>query len=338
MGNHNKRTLRTAILTVPIIRVFVHADSFFKELKMNQKNPATVIIGFFLCVIFMNPQTCFSIGENIYWSGGENHTKIQKLSAEQTPVDIIAGLEAPSCLAYHQQSNKIYWGEFWKGTIKRSSLDGSNIETIILNGSQTVWDIEIDPINNMLYWSDPHGHSIYRSDLNGQGVEELPMGNLESPVGISLDISNKKIYWADDVESQIFRANLDGSNIETLVNSGVYPYLQDVELDLINGKIYWTEAVSQKIKRADLNGTNIENVVSYGLGDLYGLDLDLINNAMYWADYSNGRILKSDLNGNDMEIIVQGVDYTWGVINVPEPATLSLLALGGLCFLRRVHK
>ena len=74
---------------------------------------------------------------------------------------------------------KIYWTDPWYHRLRRSALDGSNVEDIILtagtpgDGFPTPTGLAIDTVNAKLYWSENNNTVIKRSDLDGTNIETI---------------------------------------------------------------------------------------------------------------------------------------------------------------------
>ena len=111
----------------------------------------------------------------------------------------------------------MYWGG-WRGEeIRRASLDGSEVETIVA-GVDSARDLAVDEGGGKLYWASDDG--VQRSNLDGSQVETLFS---ESSMGIALDLGGGKIYWSEWIQKRIRRANLDGSQVETIVTGLEWP-------------------------------------------------------------------------------------------------------------------
>ena len=105
--------------------------------------------------------------------------------------------------------------------------------------------------------------------------------------------------------------------------------------------MYWTEHGSTPaIRRAPLTGDpgGGELLVS-GLVKPRALVLDTSEGRMYWTDYGTGVIQSASMTGGPVDTLLTGLgtgsNGPYGLAITPEPATMSLLALGGLALLRR---
>jgi DNA-binding beta-propeller fold protein YncE len=179
----------------------------------------------------------------------------------------------PTDLVIDVLGQKLYWaanGDY----IQRANLDGSGIETIIL-------DTMDDP------------------------------GDTVGPHSIALDTNRGKIYWTDRSEKTIRRANLDGTQIEDVVTTD--KYAEDLQLDLLNDRVYWLDLDTSVnpphgrwgIRRANLDGTGKLSVV--GQFGPSNFTLDPARNSMYWSQYVNDHIYRADLNGQSPQVLYDGV-------------------------------
>ena len=203
---------------------------------------------------------------------------------------------------------KMYWSDGGEDKIKRSNLDGTDIEDIISTGLEAVSDIEIDETEGKIYWVDVLVEKLQRANLDGSEVEELISFSGFDPNGIALDIPQGKIYISgilDFGEISIQRANLDGSEVETL---GTGVGVQDIELDLFDEKMYWSNTAQDAIKRADLDGSDVEDVIIDPNSSITSLALDTIHGKIYWGDSGSDIIRRANLDGSDIEDVIETVN------------------------------
>ena len=219
------------------------------------------------------------------------------------------------------EEGKIYWTHPESG-IHRSSLDGSNVEQLVIPDLRGPNKITLDIAGGKIYWTEREVADIHRSDLDGSNVETLIEGY--GPPGwnwitdIALDVAGGKMYWTegishgDYIEGIVARANLDGSNIEVLLRAG--HDLEDIALDLVKGKVYWTNAGT--IQRADLEDQRwvdreeyspdyIYEHIGYeyiGLGSTMSIALDVDRGKVYWT--GAGTIQRADLDGQNVEEVL----------------------------------
>ena len=204
---------------------------------------------------------------------------------------------------------KLYWTEWDTESIRRSNLDGSGVENLVITGLDAPGGIALDVAGGKMYWTDWDTDKIQRSNLDGSGVEDLVTG-LDSPYAIALDVAGGKMCWTDAIAEKIRRSNLDGSGVEDLVITGL-DAPGGLALDVAGGKMYWTDGGdTDRIKRSSLDGSGVEDLVTSGLDEPEGLALDVAGGKMYWADggwsgdRARGKIQRSNLDGSGVEDLV----------------------------------
>lgn len=308
--------------------------------KLNCKKHLLVLITMALVWVSSSHNIVLATPVKMYWTDFAAN-KIQRANLDGSNVeDLITGLPHPSGFSLDPIGGKMYFtGDVG---IQRANLDGSNVEDLVVTGTSDFRKglaLDLGGAGKM-YWAEQLAGKIQRANLNGSNVEPVLTG-LPSPSFIALNVGEGKIYWAESGIDKIMRADLDGTNVETLNTGVINP--RGLALDPSGGKIYWTDAFNDKIQRANLDGTNVETLITFNLpapqtiNDLNGIALDLLAGKMYWGAGFTNRIQRANLDGSNIETLVTGLQDPFGVAlgPIPEPATLSLLALGGLAIVRR---
>ena len=199
------------------------------------------------------------------------------------------------------EEGKIYWTHPESG-IHRSSLDGSNVEQLVIPDLRRPDKIALDIAGGKMYWTEREVRGIHRSDLDGSNTETLIKGYGHPGRGwitdIALDIAGGKMYWmegishGDYVEGLVARTNLDGSNIEVLLWAWGGKGLGDIALDLVRNKVYWTdEGTIQRVDLEDQSWLNLDlgeyppdyDYEYIGLGSARNIALDMDGSQMYWT-------------------------------------------------------
>jgi hypothetical protein len=197
---------------------------------------------------------------------------------------------------------KMYYIDPDTNEIRRSNLDGSDVETIG-SGFTDLTAIGLDLLNGKLYWGDS-GIALQRSNLDGSSVETVTNQNIGAIQDIAVDAAGGKVYWING--GLLLRADLNGSNTEGVGAgdpSSVVP--GSVALDLANGKVYWTHD-QEGIRRANLDGSGPESLVlnaEDGGTNLMSIALDLAGGEMYWTNFGGTLIRKANLDGSGIRTI-----------------------------------
>ena len=188
---------------------------------------------------------------------------------------------------------KVYWLTA-NGRIRKSNLNGSDIENIFSPVLLGPSGIAVDAMEGHIYWSDSTTDTIQRANYNESGIEELiTLGpDRDAPVGISLDTVNRKMYWIEVVHAKFRRANLDGSGTEDITPSVGVIHPRDMALDVAAGKFYWTDG--GRIQRANLDGSGRQPIINQ-LSSPWNIALDLSRGKIYWNQ--TGILYQANLNG-----------------------------------------
>ncbi len=150
-------------------------------------------------------------GGKMYWGTRDNNTStpaIQRANLDGSQYEAlvhtvqaqVSGLEQIYSLALDLEHGKMYWSqdryEPALGKVKRSNLDGSQIETLFY---ATTASIALDHIAGKIYWSKKldSGGSIHRANLDGSNPEIVVSQNVGTPLHIALDLHRSQIFWTD---------------------------------------------------------------------------------------------------------------------------------------------
>jgi len=119
--------------------------------------------------------TCVSDGSEAIWKGPVNGAGL---------VNIIGFGNGGFGygLAIDKENEKIYFDDNWNQVIKRSDLDGTNIEEVV-STIDNVYGLVVDNVNGLLYWSDSGDGFIKKANLDGTEVQPVSLV-LEDPLGI----------------------------------------------------------------------------------------------------------------------------------------------------------
>lgn len=152
--------------------------------------------------------------------------------------------------------------------------------------------------------------------------------------------------------SALLRINIDGSLAgsqelvvdlgDTAVTGLSAPLLDTagIVVNPTNGLVYLTDREQGAIYELTLDGSGAFDsirVLIDGLNEPEEIQYDPFNDRLVFDENFGsglGRISQVELDGSDLKVLVDGVD-TRGIVVVPAPASLSLLALGGLAAVRR---
>lgn len=247
-------------------------------------------------------------------------------------------LTAPDGIAVDVEGGKLYWSNMGSlfgsggGTLQRSNLDGTGVETIVPAGfARTPKQMQVDLDNRHAYWCDREGAKVWRSGLDGASPTVLVSDHgFEELVGIALDVPNRQIYFTDRIGKKILRTSFDIPAGETAANRTDIEELFvlpgrampiDLDAELESRMLYWTDRQLGSVHRAPMDmpagqsassRTDAETLVT-GLTDTIGLSLDHDNNKMYYTELG-GEVHEAALDGSGARRVARGTSATGVVI------------------------
>jgi hypothetical protein len=198
--------------------------------------------------------------------------------------------------------------------IRRSRLDGSNIEEVLSGITNQLGELAVDNQAGKLYWVE-NGvsvHRMVRSGLDGREQEVL-LTTEDVLLRIALDVPGGMIYFTASViggGAGIRRMSLGGGDVEEVIVAEA----GDVAVDGAAGRIYWVQegaigTYGTDIWRAALDGSGPERVVHHPFEHhTTGIALDPAGGKIYWAtiDYvkTHGQIVqRANLDGTEIETL-----------------------------------
>jgi beta-lactamase regulating signal transducer with metallopeptidase domain len=136
--------------------------------------------------------------------------------------------------------------------VRRSNLDGSNVEDLFTIMGRFIDKFDIDGVHQKIYWlSRPIDNengvtesigSMSRANLDSSNIEEN-FTKLHA-CSFTLDPLNGKIYLGAGGLRKVFRENLDGTEFESVING--IAIMGDLELDLVQMSSQTTQPTTSK--------------------------------------------------------------------------------------------
>lgn len=245
-------------------------------------------------------------------------------------------LGKPEDIKIDNINRKIYWTDSNNQNIRRSDLDGYNIELVYSATGALSQDspanLDLDIAGGYIYWTDVSSNSprIRRAPFNFASPTSLPVNNatvetiinsnIDQPNGIALDLTNNHVYWSDKGSglNWIRRSDLNGGNVTTIISSLAEPH--SITLDVADNKIYWCDegfsVGNRRIRYANLDGTSPTDLVtnaSDGLLSAQGIAIDLLSGTkrVYWTDIasSNSHVKRIRLSNNTVSTVATPLNY-----------------------------
>ncbi len=209
----------------------------------------------------------------------------------------------------------LYWADVNALVIRRSNLDGGDVQDIITSGLEWPRSIAADAGSGKIYYGDQVSYLLQRANLDGSSPQTLRSTAFHA--GLAIDSVNGKVYWSTsdaDVKGKILRCNLDGSGLETVISSSDPEFKPaGVAVDPAGGRVYWTDYVVDVIRRANLDGSDMQDLYWVGSNrNPRPICLDLPHGKVYWGQDVllqgyEGKIMRMDLDGAVPEDFVTGL-------------------------------
>jgi len=232
--------------------------------------------------------------------GGEDRKEILHVN------DRYGSTNEPWDIEVNMDDEKIYWTDWFNGTIVSSNLEGEFIDTLLYVeelGYGSPRSLCYDPKDKKIYIGTTT--NIIRTDTNGSDLTCLYSG-----IGwdIEIDTIRSKIYWLES--SKIKRADLDFSEIEEVVSiSSMYVgACHSFSLDLLNEKIYWAQCYTTNmhagggiIRRISFDGSDLDYLQNFNNEYPYAIEIHPAGNCIYWTDYGNNKVNRSNPDGRQEE-------------------------------------
>ncbi len=241
---------------------------------------------------------------------------------------------APDGVAVDVEGKKLYWTNMGSllgtggGTLQRANLDGTGVETIVMQGiAQTPKQMQIDLVNKHVYWCDREGAKVWRANMDGTMPQAIVSGHgYRELVGVALDVPNGKFYFSDRIGGKILRANIqmpagqtgaDRTDIEDMFVFSGNAMPIDLDIDHENKHLYWTDRNLGSVQQAGLdvpagqtamNRTDAKTLVM-GLVEPIGISLDIKNNKMYFTELG-GTVGEAALDGSGKKDILSSGSAT----------------------------
>jgi DNA-binding beta-propeller fold protein YncE/Ca2+-binding RTX toxin-like protein len=276
---------------------------------MNARYAATGLFrkaGLFAVALALLLPATASAADSIYWGNEGSAVRVGNLDGTGTASDVAAG--SPCGVAIDSAAGKIYWANWFSGTIQRGNLDLTGTpETLFSAPSSNLCGVAVDPANNKIYWANFSTNEILAGNADGTGTPSTlftdPGGS--APSGVAIDPAAGKIYWTNQFTDVVRVGNLDGSGTaSTLFGSEDNPI--GVAIDPDAGKIYWTDLASGTVRAGNLDGSGTASTLFGGENGPGGVAIDPAAGKIYWDNFFGGTIRVGNLDGSGTASTVFG--------------------------------
>uniref|UniRef100_A0A8C8LYL0 EGF-like domain-containing protein n=1 Tax=Oncorhynchus tshawytscha TaxID=74940 RepID=A0A8C8LYL0_ONCTS len=233
-------------------------------------------------------------------------TEIRGVDIDNPYLNLITALTVPdiddvTAVDYDASEERIYWTDVKTQTIKRSSINGTAIETIISGGIVNVRGLALDWLSRNLYWisSESDESQINVARLDGS-LKTAVLHGIEKPKCLTVHPSKGKMYWTDG--NTINVANMDGSNSKIMHQNQRDPV--GLSIDYTSDKLYWVSAGNATVNRCSLDGSGLEVLENLKKELVKATALAVMGAKLWWADDNLAQLgTVSKRGGLDMVVL-----------------------------------
>jgi hypothetical protein len=159
----------------------------------------------------------------LYWiqgegGGGDSHTTIRKMDIDQGLIEILTTILDKTGLL-RVLNGYAYWS-VWERAIRRVSVDGGDVTTIVADRNTFITDYVLD--NDYVYFAEWDTGNINRVSVGGGPVSVFGGGGpMFSPYYLAIDDSN--LYWIGQVRvGLVTKAGWEGLPSSLITPAGEY--------------------------------------------------------------------------------------------------------------------
>ncbi|KAL7834138.1 hypothetical protein AOLI_G00290980 [Acnodon oligacanthus] len=228
----------------------------------------------YLMKLSANNRTCQVVKRFLLYA---RRSEIRGVDLDDPYLNIITALTVPdiddvTAMDYDATDERIYWADSKSRTIKRASINGTKLETVVSGDVLNVRGLAVDWLSRNMYWmsSDSDETQINVARLDGS-LKTTVVHGIDKPRGLVLHPARgrnrgsysscavyMKMFWTDG--NTVNMANMDGSNNKILHQNQKEPV--GLSLDFSSSKLYWISSGNGTINRCNLDGSGLEAIDS----------------------------------------------------------------------------
>lgn len=219
-----------------------------------------------LMILSQDDMTC-ETHERVLLIGRTN--EIRALDMNEPLHNVMAPISVPKVFnprqfEYDTKTKTIYWADSNTNEVKKTQLNGNNIDTVIDVIIESPSGLALDWISGNIYVTSASQHKnpgkIYISNLNGEYISILMDGShgLGSPKSIAVHPILGLLFCIDEGlnnDVSIFVANMDGSSKRIIASKFNNPKLNNppnLAIDYELNRVYWVNQASNTSEKASI--------------------------------------------------------------------------------------
>ncbi|XP_076069558.1 LDL receptor protein 1 isoform X2 [Oratosquilla oratoria] len=240
---------------------------------------------------------------------------LNKPSFEIIPRVSLLKVQHATQIDFHAKSKLIYWADVKMSEVKRASLTGSPIGTVVDNGVESPSGFAIDWLSGNMFITS-HG-STYKQisvcNLEGEFLMPIITEGIQKPKSLAVDPIEGRIFWSDTVDDvhKITMANMIGEERQVLTSSANNSKLSNpssLKYDYSSERLYWVNVEKASIQFYDFK-TNKVMDLSTGSKGSQPQALTVHKNFVYFADAADNIIYKVEKTTGQYKEVVRHNSY-----------------------------
>ncbi len=243
------------------------------------------------------------------------------------------GGQGPVGIDWDTSAGTLFWGtgnheELWGG-----NADGSGSPYSLYGPTGNFGEthgVAVDGANDRVFFTR-QWEGLWVGATDGSGASML-YGH--DPTSIEYDPGSDQLYVGSMANGDISVAAADGSSLTLLYSVSE---VRDIAIDPAGGTIYWVDLDNVYAAPIDGSGSPTALFGDNG-GNLRTIDIDPATDTLFLGEFDTplgDMIWTANVDTGQVTTLYTGNFGSIRGLSIPEPATLSLLALGGLLAIRR---
>eukprot|EP00058_Branchiostoma_floridae_P017897 XP_002603386.1 hypothetical protein BRAFLDRAFT_80379 [Branchiostoma floridae] len=226
---------------------------------------------------------------------------------------------SPTALDYDEETDYVYWSDYYDEMIYRAKRDGSGKEVLIDNNVISVYSIDglaLDYAGQNIYWTDSWTEIIGVARLDGSHPRAIVSEDLDYPFGITLDLSEGNTKSdSDQTTTRVLVeefSSLRGiamyspgivTNVSNEIKSPSYLWIAEDDgetlLTMLEGNSSIIRDAQSAPRTTVMSASSPSIIVSF--------DYDIRQGRIFWIDSGLKEIQQVDMKTGDVTTLKTGI-------------------------------